>query len=46
MDDVRFSFADQSISTEEVYKCIYELSYINTGDQQTKLANTHDKMVY
>lgn len=43
--NARLSFAEHSIPTSEIYWGIYELSRMNTGDQQTHLANTHDRMV-
>lgn len=41
----RLSFAEQSINDSEIYRGIYELSLMNTGDQQSHLNNTHDQMV-
>lgn len=41
----RLSFAEQPFSEAEIYKGIYDLSLMNTGDQQSHLTNTHDRMV-
>lgn len=41
----RLSFGEQMTSPDELYRGIFELSYLNTGDQKSQLASTHDRLV-
>jgi chromate transport protein ChrA len=41
----RLSFAEEQTTTGEIYWGILRLSYLNTGDQQSHIATTHEQLV-
>lgn len=41
----RLSFAEEQTTTSEIYWGILRLSYLNTGDQQSHIATTHEQLV-